>query len=300
MACSSADSCHISTSVSARPSAAQSSKSNSISAPGFSAREHHAVDSTPSSSVSAKHIDDRLKTPVSSEKLLDIEPSLPLLENQTVRLLQYREIYAKLLALDWWCLTMECLGSIVSEAEAQSIASIHSLDPSFSKAQLLDSIFHLMQDNTLLRPDEWAQNQLLQTSSKRKPSTKLSATRVKRARTSTVQPDQQSNNQSLHSYAGHSDHSSTAVVDYDLCVLCNKSAYCEDTVLLCDGCDIGCHLKCVRPRLYDVPTGDWFCVNCDINQPVNQSINNARSDAEDEPLVESINQLMSRVMYRLK
>ena len=34
------------------------------------------------------------------------------------------------------------------------------------------------------------------------------------------------------------------------------------TMLLCSGCDAGCHLGCLDPPLSDVPIGDWFCPNC--------------------------------------
>ena len=32
-------------------------------------------------------------------------------------------------------------------------------------------------------------------------------------------------------------------------------------VLLCDGCDRACHLKCTVPRLRRTPAGDWFCAD---------------------------------------
>lgn len=32
-------------------------------------------------------------------------------------------------------------------------------------------------------------------------------------------------------------------------------------MLLCDGCDAGCHLKCAGLRR--VPKGDWFCGACE-------------------------------------
>eukprot|EP00976_Prorocentrum_cordatum_P022845 466628-Prorocentrum_minimum.AAC.1 len=33
-------------------------------------------------------------------------------------------------------------------------------------------------------------------------------------------------------------------------------------MLLCDGCDKGWHMFCVRPPVKVVPKGDWFCPDC--------------------------------------
>jgi hypothetical protein len=35
-----------------------------------------------------------------------------------------------------------------------------------------------------------------------------------------------------------------------------------DELLLCDGCDRGFHIFCLRPILPRVPAGDWFCPSC--------------------------------------
>ncbi|KAM0880620.1 hypothetical protein ACQ4PT_033456 [Festuca glaucescens] len=35
-----------------------------------------------------------------------------------------------------------------------------------------------------------------------------------------------------------------------------------DELLLCDGCDRGVHIFCLRPILPRVPAGDWFCPSC--------------------------------------
>jgi hypothetical protein len=34
------------------------------------------------------------------------------------------------------------------------------------------------------------------------------------------------------------------------------------TMLLCDGCNSGYHMKCLVPRVYRVPAGDWLCSGC--------------------------------------
>jgi hypothetical protein len=33
-------------------------------------------------------------------------------------------------------------------------------------------------------------------------------------------------------------------------------------MLLCDACDRGYHIYCLKPRLYEVPAEDWFCPPC--------------------------------------
>ncbi|KAG2435481.1 hypothetical protein HYH02_011776 [Chlamydomonas schloesseri] len=47
-----------------------------------------------------------------------------------------------------------------------------------------------------------------------------------------------------------------------VCVSC-KCAEPSDTMLLCDGCDLGCHISCMRPALAEVPAGDWLCWHCE-------------------------------------
>ncbi|XP_053184463.1 bromodomain adjacent to zinc finger domain protein 2B-like [Scomber japonicus] len=45
------------------------------------------------------------------------------------------------------------------------------------------------------------------------------------------------------------------------CQLCQKGDN-EGLLLLCDGCDKGCHTYCHRPKITTVPDGDWFCPTC--------------------------------------
>ncbi|XP_070770351.1 bromodomain adjacent to zinc finger domain protein 2B [Enoplosus armatus] len=45
------------------------------------------------------------------------------------------------------------------------------------------------------------------------------------------------------------------------CQLCQKGDN-EELLLLCDGCDKGCHTYCHKPRITTVPDGDWFCPTC--------------------------------------
>lgn len=45
------------------------------------------------------------------------------------------------------------------------------------------------------------------------------------------------------------------------CLLCRKGDN-DEYLLLCDGCDRGCHMYCLRPKVTQVPEGDWFCPTC--------------------------------------
>ncbi|XP_026151338.1 bromodomain adjacent to zinc finger domain protein 2B-like isoform X3 [Mastacembelus armatus] len=45
------------------------------------------------------------------------------------------------------------------------------------------------------------------------------------------------------------------------CQLCQKGDN-EELLLLCDGCDKGCHTYCHKPKITTVPDGDWFCSTC--------------------------------------
>ncbi|KAM5268253.1 bromodomain adjacent to zinc finger domain protein 2B isoform 30-T44 [Hipposideros larvatus] len=45
------------------------------------------------------------------------------------------------------------------------------------------------------------------------------------------------------------------------CQICRKGDN-EELLLLCDGCDKGCHTYCHRPRITTIPEGDWFCPAC--------------------------------------
>ena len=49
--------------------------------------------------------------------------------------------------------------------------------------------------------------------------------------------------------------------DDAICVLCN-SGDDAGNMLLCDTCDLGHHLHCLKPKLDAIPLGDWFCAAC--------------------------------------
>ncbi|XP_017779686.1 PREDICTED: bromodomain adjacent to zinc finger domain protein 1A isoform X2 [Nicrophorus vespilloides] len=56
----------------------------------------------------------------------------------------------------------------------------------------------------------------------------------------------------------------------DDCVMWNKTVSCQicrkaknlTQMLLCDDCNSGYHLYCLKPKLSEVPEGEWFCKNC--------------------------------------
>ncbi|CAH2094856.1 unnamed protein product [Euphydryas editha] len=45
------------------------------------------------------------------------------------------------------------------------------------------------------------------------------------------------------------------------CRVCRRRTD-PDNMLLCDGCNKGHHLYCLKPKLTKVPEGDWFCDQC--------------------------------------
>ena len=48
------------------------------------------------------------------------------------------------------------------------------------------------------------------------------------------------------------------------CVVCGSTSVTKGgkPMLLCDKCDRGFHMKCLRPPLTNVPSGDWYCPDC--------------------------------------
>ncbi|KAF6163632.1 hypothetical protein GIB67_036092 [Kingdonia uniflora] len=51
-----------------------------------------------------------------------------------------------------------------------------------------------------------------------------------------------------------------------ICGKCGSGDQAED-VLLCDQCDKGFHMFCLRPIVVRVPIGPWFCPNCTDQRP---------------------------------
>uniref|UniRef100_A0A1B6CF89 PHD-type domain-containing protein n=1 Tax=Clastoptera arizonana TaxID=38151 RepID=A0A1B6CF89_9HEMI len=69
---------------------------------------------------------------------------------------------------------------------------------------------------------------------------------VRRARTAQKDPSSEEINEETDDYA---------------CQKCQNSDHPE-WILLCDKCDRGWHASCLRPTLFLIPEGDWFCPPC--------------------------------------
>ncbi|BAS76724.1 Os02g0122700 [Oryza sativa Japonica Group] len=57
-------------------------------------------------------------------------------------------------------------------------------------------------------------------------------------------------------------------------------------LLLCDGCDRGLHIFCLRPILPRVPAGDWFCPSCASPSPHSKK-SHAAKKPKQFPLVQT-------------
>jgi len=78
------------------------------------------------------------------------------------------------------------------------------------------------------------------------------------------------------------------------CKVCRRKTD-SDNMLLCDSCDNGHHIYCLKPKLKVIPSGDWFCPECKpkerVRSPkkkVRKSFSNVDEEAtEDEDLDET-------------
>ncbi|XP_055826972.1 histone-lysine N-methyltransferase ATXR6 isoform X2 [Solanum dulcamara] len=87
-----------------------------------------------------------------------------------------------------------------------------------------------------------------------------STTVVSRRRTQAPKPRRTSRNKSKSRVMVEEDEFSDT-----LCEKCGSGDY-PAQLLLCDKCDSGFHLFCLRPILASVPKGSWFCPSCDDNK----------------------------------
>ncbi|BET01786.1 ATP-dependent chromatin assembly factor large subunit [Nesidiocoris tenuis] len=74
------------------------------------------------------------------------------------------------------------------------------------------------------------------------------------------------------------------------CRICRRKTDPEN-MLLCDACNKGHHMYCLKPKLTKVPAGDWFCQHCKpaeipTTRPKKRKMFSDDSDEEDEELVE--------------
>lgn len=51
------------------------------------------------------------------------------------------------------------------------------------------------------------------------------------------------------------------------CQKCGSGKY-EETILICDGCDLSFHMQCLMPPLSSVPKGEWRCPKCVANEVI--------------------------------
>ncbi|BHF66050.1 Tyrosine-protein kinase baz1b [Sparganum proliferum] len=65
------------------------------------------------------------------------------------------------------------------------------------------------------------------------------------------------------------------------CRICRRKKD-DEKLLLCDGCNQGFHLYCLRPPLKSIPRGDWFCISC--KPPSHSSAQSRREQRETEKL----------------
>ncbi|KAL0275653.1 UNVERIFIED_CONTAM: hypothetical protein PYX00_003449 [Menopon gallinae] len=75
------------------------------------------------------------------------------------------------------------------------------------------------------------------------------------------------------------------------CKICRRGGDAVN-MLLCDGCDRGFHVYCLKPKLTTIPEGDWFCRSCKPKEEPERKPKRSRrlfteeSDDEDnEPLI---------------
>jgi len=66
----------------------------------------------------------------------------------------------------------------------------------------------------------------------------------------------------------------------DVCYVCGSTSE-GSVLLLCDGCDKACHLKCTKPRLRRVPKGDWFCTDCKAERKAAEEAAKKEADAAE-------------------
>lgn len=67
----------------------------------------------------------------------------------------------------------------------------------------------------------------------------------------------------------NTDSEEATICDDQRCQKCGKSDQPE-WILLCDDCDNGYHCSCLKPVLFIIPEGDWYCPPC--QQVINEYI----------------------------
>ncbi len=68
------------------------------------------------------------------------------------------------------------------------------------------------------------------------------------------------------------------------CRICRRKNDPEN-MLLCDGCDRGHHMYCLKPKIKVVPKGDWYCNDCKPKERIKSPKKKSRqvfSNVEEE------------------
>merc|ERR1712096_396752 len=76
------------------------------------------------------------------------------------------------------------------------------------------------------------------------------------------------------------------------CKICRRKTD-SDNMLLCDSCDNGHHIYCLKPKLKSIPSGDWFCPECKpkervrspkkkVRKSFSYKVDDATEDDEDQ------------------
>eukprot|EP00049_Salpingoeca_infusionum_P015583 m.305219 g.305219 ORF g.305219 m.305219 type:complete len:1320 (+) comp15906_c0_seq6:103-4062(+) len=65
------------------------------------------------------------------------------------------------------------------------------------------------------------------------------------------------------------------------CRVCRKGTN-SDQLLLCDTCDDGYHMYCLRPKLTSIPEGDWHCPRCQPRTPKRAKAKRREASSDDE------------------
>merc|ERR1712096_511659 len=72
------------------------------------------------------------------------------------------------------------------------------------------------------------------------------------------------------------------------CMVCRRKTD-SDNMLLCDSCDTGYHIYCLKPKLKAIPSGDWFCPECKPKERVRSPKKKVRrtfsqtEDSDEDP-----------------
>ncbi|KAF6198760.1 hypothetical protein GE061_006782, partial [Apolygus lucorum] len=65
------------------------------------------------------------------------------------------------------------------------------------------------------------------------------------------------------------------------CRICRRKQDAEN-MLLCDSCNKGHHMYCLKPKLTKVPQGDWFCERCKPKEKISPAKKTRRMFSEDD------------------